>query len=303
MPNRTPKPQPRPASANPPEIVDPRWIISALGGMLVVCIICAYIAVCALFSYGQWQLVLHPSRTVIQTPTSLGLNFAEVHFAPDATGQPQLYGWWIPSDLATDPTVLLLHSGDGSITDALPASRTLHDARLNVLLFDYRGYGRSGGKHPTQALMQADAASALNYLTTIRSVAPASLIVYGSGVGASLAVKLASDHKDLAALILQSPDGDFQARVIADPRSRMAPVRLLFHEDFPLAAPLRTLQTPKLLITDTPSQPPTALQQAATPKTTLELTTPPDQAALHTAIRRFLDTYLPQHPATLTPTI
>jgi pimeloyl-ACP methyl ester carboxylesterase len=298
MPNRPPKPQVRPNFTNsaPPEVVDPRWILQALGVVIAFAILCAYLTVCGLFSYGQWQLVLQPSRAITQTPKDLNLAFMEVHFGVDASGQPQLDGWWIPGDMPSYPTVIMLHSGQGSMSDALPEARTLHDAQLNVLLFDYRGFGRSGGKHPTEVLMEGDAESALSYVTGLRGIPSSSVIAYGSGAGASLAAKLCTNHKEIAALILQNPNGDFEARVRQDSRSRMVPISLLFHERFPLADRLRSLSTPKLLISSTSGPIPANLASAANPKLTVELAPGQDQAALHDSLRRFLDTYVPQKP-------
>jgi pimeloyl-ACP methyl ester carboxylesterase len=230
------------------DLVDPTWILKALGGILLFAILCAYLALCFLYTHGQWQLVLHPTHTIPTTPASLHLPFTEVHFGVDSTGQPQIDGWFIPSASPTNNTALLLHSGDGSSSDALPAALTLHDAHLNVLLFDYRGYGHSLGDHPTQASMRSDAATALAYLTTTRSLPISSIVVYGAGAGASIAVHLCATDPNLPALLLQSPDGDFEQRVRNDPRSKIIPVSLLFNQDFPLAKPLQTLTTPKLIL-------------------------------------------------------
>jgi uncharacterized protein len=301
MPNRTTKPRQHPTHPKVVhEVVDPRWILSALGGTILFAMLCAWIAVCFLFYRGQWQLVLQPSHTIAKDPSTLGLAFTEVHFGVDSSGQPQLDGWWIPSDSPSDPTVLILHPATGSVADALPDASTLHAAHLNILLFDYRGFGHSLGQHPTQSLMQTDAESAFRYLTEIRKIPAASILPFGRGAGASLAVHLAAAHKDLPALILLAPEGDFTSRVRQDSRSRMVPVGLLFNQPFPLAAPLQTLTTPKLLISYTGNTPP-ALHQAADPKTTVELqpTSPP--SALTEAIRRFLDTYLSQPIPTLIP--
>ncbi len=307
MQNRKPNRQPTPAaSSHPPakhvhEVVDPRWIVSALAGMIFLAIVCAYVAVCALFYRGQWQLVLQPSRTVAETPVSAGLASTEVRFGVDASGQPQLNGWWIPADTTDRPTALLLHSGQGSLSDAIPTARLLHDAELNVLLFDYRGFGRSLGQHPNQALMQGDAASAFRYLTDIRGVPATSIVVFGEGAGASLAVNLCAAHKEIPAVILESPEGDFDQTVRNDPRTRLAPVGLLFNQKFPLAAPLSLLATPKLLISVTTGSTPALFQKAADPKSTLELPPPANQQELHQAIQRFLGSYLSQSPETLTP--
>jgi hypothetical protein len=286
------------------DLVEVRWILSALAVVFAVALLFAYTTICVLFSHSQWQLVLHPQRTVAATPSSLGLNFTEVHFGADATGQPQLDGWFIPSDNPTSAqsptnaqTALLLHSGDGSMADALPQATALHNAHLNVLLFDYRGFGHSSGQHPTEASMQADAETALTYLASTRSIPISSIVVYGNGVGGSLAVRLCAEHPALPAIILQSPDGDFAARVRQDVRSRLVPVSLLFDQNFPLAGPLHKLTTPKLLISTTNGPAPLELQRAADPKTTVEIQ-PTDPTALHQSLTRFLSANLQRPPTT-----
>ena len=249
---------PQPGAAPPEmiELVELGWILKALAAVFAVAFLCAYLTICILFARSQWQLVLHPSHSVADTPASLHLPFTEVHFGVDNTGQPQLDAWWIPaSSPTTTHTALILHAADGSIANALHDAHPLHDAHLNVLLFDYRGYGHSLGQHPTQASMQSDAETALTYLTTTRSIPTTSIVVYATGLGASLGVHLCAQHPTLPALILQSPDGDLTARVRQDPRAKLVPFTLLFDQPFPLAAPLRTLPTPKLVLTTPTSTP------------------------------------------------
>ena len=279
----------------PPELIDPRWILKALAIVLTVALLCAWATLCLLWYQGQWQLVLHPSRTVATTPASVGLQFTDLHFADDATGVPQLHGWLIPAASGATltpsaPTALLLHGADGSIANVLPSATTLHNAGLNVLVFDYRGYGRSVGSHPTEASMQQDSEAALSFLISTQHIPASHIIVYGQGLGASLAVNLAAQHRDVPAIILDAPEGDLTNRVAHDAHSWLIPVRLLFHENFPLAEPLRTLTTPKLLISYSSSTPP-ALAQAANPKLTVELPSPNDPELIST-IQRFLSLYV-----------
>ncbi len=285
----------------PPELVDPSWILKAIVAVFAVAMACAYVLICVLFSLQQWQLVLHPSRTVTGDPSSLGLAYQQVRFFPDAAGQPQLDGWWIPSDVPSEPVALLLHDGEGSMSDALPVARALHDARLGVLLFDYRGFGRSSGQHPTEKLMEQDAEAALRWLAETQHAKPSETVLFGDRLGAALAVHLAVQHSDIAGIILQQGDGDFASRAREDKRARMVPFRLLFHEDFALADPLHSLKTPKLLISFTNGVSPVDAQRAADPKMTYEIAKASDKAAVHAALRRFLDTYLTQPVPALTP--
>jgi len=273
--------------------VDPRWLLKAGAVAVAFALLCALALFWTTFYYTQWQYVLAPSRAVDTNPASVGLAFTEVHFGVDSTGQPQLDGWWIPADTPTSPTVLLLHDGKGSMSDALPQARNLHDANLNVLLFDYRGFGHSGGAHPAQALMQADAESALDYLRSTRHIDSSHILVYGNGLGASIAVGLGAAHHEIPALILESPRGDTEPQVLNDTRTRLVPVRLLFHEQFLLAAPLEKLTSPKLIVSYASAPTPLDRSQIADPKMTVELPSSNDTTALHDALRRFLDSYAP----------
>jgi pimeloyl-ACP methyl ester carboxylesterase len=292
---------PAPAPQRPKqvyEIVHPLWLAKMFLAMIVLALLCAQLLVCYVFYKTQWQYVLKPSRELALTPSSQGMSFTPVRFGVDATGEPQLDGWWIPATTSSANTALMLHSGDGSMGDAVPSAKALHDAGLNVLIFDYRGYGHSGGRHPTQQLMQTDAESALNYLTSTRGIAPRQIIVFGTGVGASIATQLCHDHSELPTLVLWNAEGDMRDRVEQDRRVRIVPIGLLFNQDFPLVAPLAALSTPKLLLTTNASHAPAAFANAHDPKTTVELNAG-DNAAMQAALRRFLD----QNLATPIPTL
>ena len=295
------QPYARQPAAGPPEVVEPGWILKALGAVILVGFACAYLTLCIFFYKGQWQFVLHPSRVVAQTPAAQHVAFEAVRFADDRSGQPQLTGWWIPSESPADPTVLVLHGETGSMSDALPFARALHDARLNVFLFDYRGYGDSLGRHPTETQMRDDAASARQYLVAARHVSPSTLLIAGLRLGASLAVHLCAEHPETPGLLLLDADGDTVSRVEADQRSRILPVGLLFHERFSLADPLHRLRTPKLLVSFTRGEAPEINQRAADPKLLAELAPGTGASDLVPVIRRFLGLYVSRPVPTLQP--
>ncbi len=293
--------RPRVPQAELPEVVEPLWMLKAVAAVFAVGLLCAYITLCLFFYSTQWEFVLHPSRTVAQTPASQGLAFRSVRFGDDVAGKPQLTGWWIPGDLSSDPAVLLLHGENGSMSDALPLAKALHDARLNVLLFDYRGYGLSDGRHPTQRMMGEDARDGLRFLTETQKIPLTRTLVFGNGLGASLATELSRQQPGIAGLLLLDADGDTASRVQADQRSRVVPISLLFHERFPLADALHTLRTPKLLISFTRGAAPEFALRAADPKITTELAPNAGMASITAAVRRFLDTYMDTPVPTLTP--
>lgn len=286
--------------AAPEEVVNPLWLLKAVGFTLIAALICAWLALCLLFYQGQWQLVLHPVRSSQPLDHIAGLHATPILFDAAETGLPRLSGVLIPPSASSGRAswiALYLRPGESSLAqDATDAAtlQQLHALGLTVFAFDYRGFGASDPAHPTSARMAEDAEAALRYLLG-RGTAENRIVLYGAGLGSSLAATLASHHPGIPALILDAPTPPTLQTVLADPRTRALPVRWLFHESFSLDA-LRLLQTPKLLISyPSPEAPtaPLAYNAAAIPKVTLELPRSQDPQKGQ-AIARFLDQFVPQ---------
>jgi pimeloyl-ACP methyl ester carboxylesterase len=277
--------------------VDPRWLLKALAITLLAALVCGYLTLCLLFYQGQWQLILHPKRSTSSQPPVPGAEL--VHFAPGESGNTELTGWWIPATeghyAQSQQTILVLRSGDGSVSDDTALLAAIHGLGLNVFAFDYRGYGQSAATHPTQARMTQDATSAWQYLRTLRNLSDQQIIPYGIGVGAALATNLAATHPQIHTLILQNPIPDVLSIIQNDPRAKLVPLRLLFNERFELAALLTTLNTPKLfLLTDNSAQ--SLATRAASPKTSATLHPTDLYSPIYLdQLTRFLDEYPAKH--------
>lgn len=279
------------------QVVDPRWLTKVLLLTILAAFLCAYLAMCTLFSMGSWQLVLHPTQ---KPNVSTGLPGEKVRFGPDTSGKPQLSGEFLPADAsaptAAYSTVLYLRTGDGQLDQAdAPLLQMLHGLGLNVLAFDYRGYGSSSQRpHPSEKNMLWDAESAWNYLTGLRAISQNRILIYGAGVGGSIATQMALKHGAAAALILRNADADVLGTVQRERRSRVFPVRLLFHDRFTLDG-LDRLKMPKLLLDVGPNdQGPenrariAVYGAAADPKMTVEMPAE-DPVKEADALKRFLD--------------
>ncbi len=306
-PAQTPSPASRARRPDPPGAspafpnVDPVWLAKTIALIVVLALLCGYATFCLLFFQGQWQLPLHPARGNPPPPTIAGTPLEPVRFSPDSSGSPQLTGFWLPSAPSSRPrglTALFLPSGEGSLTDPAQLSTVaaLHDAGLNVFAFDYRGFGQSSGPHPTQHRMLEDTTAAFFYLTNLRHLAPSTILLYSNGVAASLALSLAADQPAIPAILLDNPDTGVLERALSDPRIRLLPVRLLFHERFSLSPAITTLKTPKLILTRGPLAPPEILH-AADPKLIVSLPNNASPALLTEALTRFLNQYTPGAPA------
>ena len=284
-----------------PETVSPKWLFKAMGVVILVALVCSYLSLGLLFYQGQWQIVLHPDAAAKTRPAAPGL----LRFAPDESGRPQLTGEWFGAASGTryaGLTVLLLNGGDGSRENSASTVAALHDLGLNVFSFDYRGYGLSQDIHPSQLRMTEDSQAAWRYLTESRGTSARQIVIYGTGVGASLATRLAIDHPESPALIVDSPNGDLLEVVRKDYRSSLLPTAMLFHERFPLANPLVTLGTPKLLITTDSKPEPSAFVTAASPKMIVSLPSVPGPL-YGEAITRFLDQYVSSSARQLVPSV
>ena len=270
-----------------------RWMLGAMGAIVLLAAVCVYITFCLLFWQGQWQLVFKPSRAIPSTPASTGLKFDEISFDSTETGILQLNGWWIPADpnarYAAD-TVLLLHNGVGSLSDTLPQLQALHKLGINIFAFDYRGFGKSVNIHPSEASTYEDAEAAWRYLTDTRHLSPSTMVLDGVGLGAAIAVETARRHPQTAALILEDPVPPILDSLQFDSRTRLLPIRLLFHDRFDMRKTLTALATPKLLLYSTGSG--GAHYYATDAKQTATVTGYADPRYLD-SLRSFLSKYLP----------
>jgi hypothetical protein len=280
-----------------PPTVSGRWLVAALAIALPVALLCTWTAFCVLFWQGSWQLLYHPSATVVRTPSSVGLSYIPFGFAPSEAGTPQLSGWWIPASSEARGTALYLHGQQGNMGDALDDLVRLHNAGVNVLAFDYRGYGASEFARPTEARWREDAEWALSYLATTRHVPPHSTIVVGSGLGANLALEVASAHSELAGVVLESPLDAPASVIFNDPRARLVPAHLLVHDRWELTAPAAALSIPSLWLLPQPGPCQTAapavesaFQKVSGSKTVVWLASSPvSQQVAASALSRWLD--------------
>jgi uncharacterized protein len=237
------------ASHGKPPVVSGRWLLAALCVTIAGAAVCCWLALCLLFWQGSWQLLYHPAAAVTRTPASSGLAFDRVAFAATDVGVPRLKGWWIPAAPGAARvrfTVIYLHGQHGNIGDTVDSLARLHDAGVNVLAFDYRGYGDSQQARPSERNWRRDAEWALEYLTGTRHVDASAIVLYGTGLGANLALEVAAEHPELAGVVVDSPMAEPMGAIFNDARSHMVPARLLVRDRYDLDAAAAAVRVPLL---------------------------------------------------------
>jgi fermentation-respiration switch protein FrsA (DUF1100 family) len=123
----------------------------------------------------------------------------------EASDGIRLAGWYIPAGDGSPPnapTVVLAHGEGGNKSTMLEYATLLHD-RYNLLLFDFRNHGQSGGDQTTQgALEQLDLRAVVDWLQKAKK--PDSIAVLGVSMGGASALNDAITDHAVDAVILDS---------------------------------------------------------------------------------------------------
>ncbi|MDO9312609.1 MAG: alpha/beta hydrolase [Nitrosomonas sp.] len=173
---------------------------------LLIMLAVAYLGVVLLVYFGQSRLVYFPEKPLSLTPGAIGLDYTSVNIA--TRDGETLHGWWMPVPNAKG-TVLFFHGNAGNISHRINYLAMFKRLGYSTLLFDYRGYGQSSGV-PSESGTYLDAQAAWRYLTEIRGIAPARIVVFGESLGGAVAAWLAAQEKPgllaLASTFTSVPD-------------------------------------------------------------------------------------------------
>jgi len=182
-----------------------------------------------------------PGRELTATPARLGLDYRDVYL--ETSDGESLHGWWLTHE---DPraTVLFFHGNAGNISHRLESLRIFHDLGVNILIVDYRGYGRSTGK-PSEPGLYRDADAAWRWLTADLGIAGEDIVVFGRSLGGAVASELAA-RVGAAGLIVES--AFTSAPDIAAELYWWLPVRLLSRMQFNTAEHIDRSRLPILII-------------------------------------------------------
>ena len=160
--------------------------------------------VACLLQTGCTNMFFIPMEPLIRTPAEVGLEYRDVEF--ESSDGTQLHGWFLPAKTEAMGSILFLHGNAENISTHLGSVYWLPDQGYNVFLFDYRGYGKSGGVPELDGVMR-DAEAALATITSLPETQGKPLIVFGQSIGAAIACYAVahSRYRDhVNALIMES---------------------------------------------------------------------------------------------------
>lgn len=181
-----PDAQPRPSRFR-------RWVVRPV----------VYLAVTMIFfRWFEHANVYQPNRKLEGSPADVGLPFEDVTLATDDS--VKVHGWFIPAPTNSPRAgfvVLVSHGNAGNISHRTALAGLLRRHGVAVLLYDYRGYGRSEGR-PSEDGTYRDALAFYGWLKQ-RGFAPEKILSYGESLGGGIASELARRER-VGGLILQS---------------------------------------------------------------------------------------------------
>lgn len=146
------------------------------------------------------RLFFVPSRQAPAAPEGA----EEVSFT--AADGVRLHGWLLKPRAQPGPwpVVIHCHGNAGNIESHAPFSDFLVEHGVAVLLFDYRGYGRSDDVRPSRQGLVLDAHAALDFVLTRPDLDRGRIGVLGVSLGGAFASRLAAERAEVRSLALVS---------------------------------------------------------------------------------------------------
>ena len=169
-------------------------------GIYLICLILLMGASFCLF-YPKMEnfFVFFPETSFDRTPNELNLDYKEVYFHTE--DGKRIHGWFFPLKKEF-PVILFCHGNAGNISHRLDNIRLLLDQRLQVFIFDYRGYGKSSGR-PSEKGLYLDGLAAYDYLIKREHIPSTNIIPFGRSLGATVAIEISLKRR-VKSIIIES---------------------------------------------------------------------------------------------------
>jgi fermentation-respiration switch protein FrsA (DUF1100 family) len=156
----------------------------------------------------EHEFLFFPEKTIYETPADYGLEYEEVRFST-ADGV-SIAAWFVPAK-DDAPVMLWCHGNAGNVSHRAHNIARLVVWGISVFIFDYRGFGASGGTITEDGLYE-DALSAYRYLTDEHGVPSRRIAVFGRSLGGPVAVDLSARIRP-PCLVLESTFPSLEAAV------------------------------------------------------------------------------------------
>jgi len=132
---------------------------------------------------GCERFLFYPMKPWIRTPAQLGIEYEDVEIvSEDGT---RLSAWWLEAMGEVQGTVVFFHGNAENISTHLGSVYWLPEKGYQVLMLDYRGYGRSEGK-PRLPEIFSDIQAALEWTFAEPKAGGTPVFMLGQSLGGSM---------------------------------------------------------------------------------------------------------------------
>lgn len=211
---------------------------------IVLFIVIVYVGFAAFLFIFQAKLLFFPDRVIVDTPRSAGLDYDSVTLI--TKDNIKISAWYVPAPSGGNDrgTILFCHGNAGNISHRIELIKIFHDLGLNVLIFDYRGYGESEGK-PSEKGMYRDVDAAWDFLIKTKNTPENRIIIVGRSLGGAIGAYVAQ-NRNPKGLILDSTF--VSVKDLGAELYRFIPVRWMSRFSFNTVKFLRNVSVPVLVI-------------------------------------------------------
>jgi hypothetical protein len=155
-------------------------------------------------------MVFFPLKDLEATPKDWEMEYEQVNIKTERGDL--LSAWYLPQPQAKK-TLLFFHGNGGNISHRGESLYIFNKLKLNTLIIDYPGYGKSEGVANEEGLYLA-ANAAWQYLVIEKKINEKNIIIFGRSLGGVVAADLAS-RVNAAGLILESTFSSMDSLVSA----------------------------------------------------------------------------------------
>lgn len=211
---------------------------------ILAIILLGYLGICLFLYLMQARVIFFPDmpgRQLSMSPRDINLAYEDIQ-ANTVDGET-IHGWFVPAEEG-NVTLLFSHGNAGNISHRLESIALYNSLGLNVLVYDYRGYGQSTGRI-SEAGFYKDAYAMWQALTEQKGIRPENIVLFGRSLGAAITSQLATQVRP-GGVILESPFSsvpDMGAKLYP-----FLPVRLLSRFKLSNVAHVQAIKSPLLVV-------------------------------------------------------
>ncbi|MEW6557116.1 MAG: alpha/beta hydrolase [Elusimicrobiota bacterium] len=193
------------------------------------------VLVVLIWGWFSSSLIMKVTRLALEiSPKNFGLKFEDIEF--NTTDGIKIYGWFIYAEPKSDRTIIICHGWGANKSDVLPSTMYLLKSGFNLLYFDFRNHGASGGTVSSLGKLESlDLSCAIEYLKKTKPAQSNKIGVYGISMSGAVAILTAATDSRIETVVVDSAFSSFNYIVARYaklfykiPKYPFIPITLLF---------------------------------------------------------------------------